>query len=160
MGNRTQLRKEFVLGIHLSQYNTLHSMFINHHLDIEAELEGLIRSQLRAPDSFDVEDPRFPFPKKVDLARALVGPQPDDDLWDILLKFNETRNAIAHRDKKDPQTKFNELSKLVTNAPPSLPVADDTQVMMSALKICTWFIRDIKQSLPPPGLPSLPPRDQ
>jgi hypothetical protein len=128
-------------------------MFINHHLDLEAELEDLIRSQLRDPDKFKVED--LSFPKKVELAQALAGPQPDDHLWDILLKFNETRNTIAHRKKQTPQTKFNELRRLVTSALPSYPVPDDTQVLGGALKICTWFIRDVKQSLPPP-LPDCP----
>ena len=123
-------------------------MFVNHHLNIEAQLEDLISSQCRDPDKLEFE--RMNFPAKVDLARALAGPQPDDDLWGIVLKFNQTRNSFSHRTKTPPAQRLSELSALVTNALPSLPMADDTQVMMIALQICTWFIEDVKQSLPAP----------
>lgn len=123
-------------------------MFINHHLNLEAQLEDLIRSQLRDPDRVDFD--RMQSPAKVELTRALAGPQTDDYLWEIVLKFNETRNTIAHRKKTLPPQKFTELRGLVTKAVSSALVADDTQVMMSALKICTWFLQEIKQSLPPP----------
>jgi len=148
MGTRTPLREESLRGFQFSPWILVHAQFINHHLQIEEELEDLICSQLRDPKKYDLE--RLGFAQKVALARALAGPQTDDHLWEILLKFNETRNAIAHRTRTPPEDKFNELSKLVTNAVPSLPVADDTEVMISALKICIWFIQDIKQSLPPP----------
>ena len=68
-----------------------------------------------------------------------------------LLKFNEARNAMVHRNKKNPDQKISELSALVKNALPSSVVPNNTQVMMVALKICFWFIRDIRQSLPPPS---------
>jgi hypothetical protein len=92
---------------------------------------------LRDPDSFNVEDRRFHFPEKVNLAQALAGPGLNDQVWEILRKFNQTRNAIAHRKKKDPQEKFNDLRAAVTSALPECPVSDNTQIMMGAVKICT-----------------------
>jgi len=124
-------------------------MFTNHHLNLEQQLEELICSQLRDPTSLKFGELQR-FPAKVGLARALAGKQPDDHLWEILDKFNETRNAFAHRNKPPISEKFADLKALVTNALPSADVADETQVMMSAFKICTWFIQDIKRSLPPP----------
>jgi hypothetical protein len=147
MGTRTSLSLSSLSGVWPSLLDPVHSQFINHHLDLEAELEDFIRSQLRDPDRAKIE--QLNFPRKVALARAIAGPQPDDHLWDILLKFNETRNAIAHRLKTPPETRFAELSGLVTNALPQSPTASDEQVMMSAFIISTWFIRDIKQSLLP-----------
>jgi hypothetical protein len=74
-------------------------MFINHHHDLEAHLEDLIRSQLRDPDPVADDFETMSFPAKVDLVRALAGPQKDDHLWEIVNKFNETRNTLVHRKK-------------------------------------------------------------
>lgn len=148
MSRRTSLSAASLGGVWPSLHHPLHSMFVNHHLNIEAQLEDLISSQCRDPDKLEFE--RMNFPTKVDLARAMAGPQPDDDLWAMVLKFNQTRNSFSHRTKTPPSQSLAELRALVTKALPSAHVTDDTQVMISALKICTWFILDIKQSLPLP----------
>ena len=153
MGQRNQLTQAAVSEITFSQHNVFHDQFKNHHLLIESALHKLLESRFRDPNSFDPE--RLNFPQCVALARALVGSQPDDHLWKILLKFNSVRNSLVHfRSEVEASSRLqslrDELVNSLTITGMTMDVSTNELLMGNSCRIALWFLHDIEQSLPPP----------
>ena len=67
---------------------------LDYHIQIEGELENIIRMAFRDPDEYKTH--RFGFARRVSLVRALIGKSPNDEIWKIVKKLPDLRNEYAH----------------------------------------------------------------
>ena len=82
------------MGIVGSRHDPFKSAVIDYQTDMEAAISDLINLHFRNPEAYDVE--RAPFQTRIQIAKALIGPTPDDDIWDIVKAFSSLRNTLAH----------------------------------------------------------------
>ena len=77
-----------------SRHDEFRSAVISFHADMGAAISDMINLHFQNPEAFDLE--RTPFHIQIRLAKALIGPTPDDGVWDIVEAFSKLRNTLAH----------------------------------------------------------------
>ena len=75
-----------------SRHDPFESAVIDYQIEMETAISRLINIHFRNPDAYDVE--RAPLQVRIQLAQALIGPTPDDDVWDIVKAFSRLRNSL------------------------------------------------------------------
>lgn len=143
------------MGIVGSTHDPFKSAVIDYHTDMEAAISDLIDLNFRDPGAYDVD--RAPFQTRIQIARALIGPTPDDDVWDIVKAFSSLRNTLAHsstaytqegRVKTERQTR--DILKALQKVRPEYTdeVAKDRTFMIAwAAMTVQGFFRKIREAL-------------
>jgi hypothetical protein len=117
---------------------------LDFHLQVEESLVELIESFLR--DAKQVKLDRLSFAAKVNWARALVGPQEKDEIWELALKLNALRNSVAHRTPRAPQEKHDELEAELRRLVPEIQLREQDAAVFYAALACIKFFREIVPS--------------
>jgi hypothetical protein len=145
------------MGIVGSRLDPFKSAVLDYQTDIEAEINDLINLHFRDPDAYDVE--YAPLKIRIQLARALIGPTPDDDIWAIITAFSKLRNSLPHSataytaegiKKTESQTR-NLLTALQKLRPEYTDEAakDKDWVIAWAAMTVQCFFREIRKALSP-----------
>jgi hypothetical protein len=107
-------KDEFVLRYRkeLSPPDDIAQLVLNGHLQIEAQLDEVLKAIFFHPDQ--MLDARLSFAQKMQVARAHAMRHVDDLQWDIIHTFNRLRNEIAHGgENKKRSARIEELRKLL-----------------------------------------------
>lgn len=85
---------------------------IAYHAAIEAELNVMLQQTLPRGDQLTGGNPRFTFGHKVAVLKAAWKGRAEDadKLCDILYRFNELRNAVAHPDKRKTRAEIRNVT--------------------------------------------------
>jgi hypothetical protein len=127
------------------------SAVLDYHIQIEGQLEDIIKLAFRDPKRFKVNG----FGRKVDFIRALIGETPDDEIWLLVGKLADLRNEFAHGTPA-PQTiqpYIDDIQKQIQKIGPGYIVAaglyDDKRldILASAHFVAMRFFREIKEWL-------------
>jgi hypothetical protein len=69
-------------------------LILDYQIGMEADINDLINYHFKDPDMYEVE--RAPLQIRIQIVRALIGPTPDDGVWEIVDRFSKLRNSFAH----------------------------------------------------------------
>jgi hypothetical protein len=135
--------------------NPIQSAVLGYHVQMEQWLNRIIAAHLKDPNPKVWDFSRISFEAKVSIARAMLGPLPDDDVWKTIAEFNRLRNSFAHGrifGQNDGQERLgNHLKNLlreVRSLDPRVPVdADPTTVVQQAAHIANVFFMAINSHL-------------
>jgi hypothetical protein len=129
---------------------------LDFQIQIEGELEDIIRLHFRDPDAFNIR--RLNFSLRVPLVQALTGKTPDEEIWSIVWKLADFRNEFAHG-TPPPETlqKYaDEILEQLRKIHPSISLASvpDEEKHLSILTQAHFtvrrFFREIKEGLTKP----------
>ena len=95
---------------------------IAYHAAIEAELNIMLEKSLPRGDQVTGSNPRFTFGHTVAILKAAWQGKPDDadKLCDILFRFNELRNAVAHPDRRKTRAEIKNVTEAYMALVPGL----------------------------------------
>jgi hypothetical protein len=82
------------VGTVSSRHDPFKTAVIDYQIEVDSGISDIINIHFRNPDAYDVE--RASLKVRIQLAQALIGPTPDDDVWDIVKAFSRLRNSLAH----------------------------------------------------------------
>jgi len=144
---------EFVANFHkfLGQVDEIAQLVLKGHLEIEAELDDVLKALFFHPEQ--LSDTRLSFLQKTQIARAQSIRGDKHIHWDVILAFNKLRNEIAHGRASERRTKcISELRKLLLEgAKPEfreeVAKSSEARVVVRATLVCTGFLLYFKDGL-------------
>jgi hypothetical protein len=126
---------------------------LDFHLQVETELGEIINLHFKNPDAFKIN--RLDFSRKVALVQALIGKTPDDEIWPLVNKLSEFRNAFAHG-TPPPEMMQNYADKILEQAQkirpaftptPDMPQGTQVQILYQAMFVIRRFFREIRENV-------------
>jgi hypothetical protein len=93
-----------------ARHDPFKTKVLDYHIAIEAALADLINQHFRGPEFYDIDPVSFSI--KVRLARALIGPTPDDSIWKVIGSFSKLRNIFAHSSTSGTQQGIDKIENL------------------------------------------------
>ena len=130
---------------HLEKIDELTLIVLKGHLILEEGLERIIK--LHVFNGQYIEDARFQFYKKVQIARSLALRKDKHGIWDLILAINGLRNKLAHSlDVEVRKKKFEELKRIYkrevvgTNLKEVTTEDKDHEVVLYACALCAGFL--------------------
>jgi hypothetical protein len=135
-----------IVGFTLDRFKTA---VLDYHIQIEGELEDIIRMAFRDPDKFKING----FSRKVDLVQALIGKTPDDQIWSLVDKLADLRHEYAHGtpSPKTVQKYIGEIQNQLQKIRPDYIIASSLDerldILGSAHFTVRRFFREIKEWL-------------
>jgi hypothetical protein len=143
------------IGVLSSTHDPFRSAVISYHADMGAAISDIVNLHFQNPKAYDVEG--APFQIQVKIAKALIGPTPDDGVWDIVDAFSKLRNTLAHSSTaytEEGIKKTERQTRKILNALQKIRPEFTDEVAKDGRDVITWaamtaqgFFREIREAL-------------
>jgi hypothetical protein len=138
------------------RHDKFKSAVLDFHINMEAGVNEIINCHFRDPGAIKLY--LFGLKARIEIARALIGPTPDDKAWNIIATFSELRNIYAHsptyktaEGEKRIKAKVTEVwEKILVVNPglgPNFPNPPREDIVQRAEVVVDRFFREINAHL-------------